>query len=160
LSRSAHKNIPISENQKLCASSRRSAARKRGASRSSRTLGAECDGRGNSQDERCYPRTAKSCGPDTPTLVSSCANFRAATVAKEPGHRGEHEVIVKTIAQGRPDCFGEPVVTALVCFFNSAREAMGAASTRLSLRPPFGRHASQDSGASAPREHTALTSAV
>jgi hypothetical protein len=24
-------------------------------------------------------------------------------VAKEPGHRGEHEVTVKTIAQGRPD---------------------------------------------------------
>ena len=29
--------------------------------------------------------------------------IREATVAKEPGHRGEHEVTVKTIAQGRPD---------------------------------------------------------
>jgi hypothetical protein len=28
--------------------------------------------------------------------------IRKATVAKEPGHRGEHEVTVKTIAQGRP----------------------------------------------------------
>jgi len=42
-----------------------------------------------------------------------------ATVAKEPGRRGEHEVTVKTIAQGRPDVFGEPVVTMLVCFFIS-----------------------------------------
>ena len=32
-------------------------------------------------------RTAKSCGPGTPTLVSSFAEvFREATVAKEPGH--------------------------------------------------------------------------
>ena len=67
------------------------------------------------------PRTAKSCGPDAPTLASSFAgSFPVqATVAKEPGHRGEHEVTVKTIAQGRPDVFGEPVVTVLVCFFIS-----------------------------------------
>jgi hypothetical protein len=58
-----------------------------------------------------------------------------ATVAKEPGHRGEHEVTVKTIAQGRPDCFGEPVVTTLVWFSKFPREAAGASGTRLSLRP-------------------------
>jgi hypothetical protein len=56
-------------------------------------------------------RTAKSCGPDAPTLASSCAGVvspqpgatdrsRAATVAKEPGHRGEREVSRKTIACG------------------------------------------------------------
>jgi hypothetical protein len=52
-------------------------------------------------------RTAKSCGPDTPTLVSSFqeANASGATVARKPGHRGEHEVSRKTIAQGRPECF-------------------------------------------------------
>src|ERR1700730_8677403 len=44
-------------------------------------------------------RTAKSCGPDTPTLVSSSRScvgptglrqnhIRGTTVAKEPGHRG------------------------------------------------------------------------
>jgi hypothetical protein len=33
-------------------------------------------------------RTAKSCGPDTPTLVSSFAgDSREATVANKPGHR-------------------------------------------------------------------------
>ena len=64
---------------------------------------AALDGRGKS-------RTAKSCGPDTPTLVSSFAEaIPQATVARKPGHRtghrGEHEVTVKTIAQGRPGCF-------------------------------------------------------
>jgi hypothetical protein len=58
-----------------------------------------------------------------------------ATVAKKPGHRGEREITVKTIAQGRPDCFGEPVVTMLVWFFKFPREAAGASGTRLSLRP-------------------------
>src|ERR1700730_2674358 len=54
-------------------------------------------------------RTAKSCGPDAPTLASSCAcvispqpgatdRSRAATVAKKPGHRGELEVSRHTIA--------------------------------------------------------------
>jgi len=33
--------------------------------------------------------------------------------------------------------FGEPVVTTLVCLFYFAREAAGAAGTRLSLRPLF-----------------------
>jgi hypothetical protein len=32
-----------------------------------------------------------------------------ATVAKEPGHRGEHEGNRKTIAQGMPVETGEPV---------------------------------------------------
>jgi hypothetical protein len=55
------------------------------------------------------------------------------TVAKEPGHRGEHEVSVKTIAQGMPVDLAEPVVTA-ACF-SCCRRAMGEAFTRHSLRP-------------------------
>ena len=51
-------------------------------------------------DERRFSRTAKSCGPDAPTLASSLAEvlsalpgsdetlIREMTVAKEPGHRG------------------------------------------------------------------------
>jgi hypothetical protein len=47
----------------------------------------------------CFPRgrtalmrTAKSCGPDTPTLVSSCADaIRAAMGAIKPGPQGERE---------------------------------------------------------------------
>ena len=52
-------------------------------------------------------RTAKSCGPDAPTLASSLAevqppnrvgmrpDIREATVAKEPGHRGSAKETVK-----------------------------------------------------------------
>ena len=36
-------------------------------------------------------RTTKSCGPGVPTLALSFAGVRETTVAKEPGHRGEHE---------------------------------------------------------------------
>jgi hypothetical protein len=44
------------------------------------------------------------------------------TVAKEPGHRGEHEISRKTIAQGMSECFGEPVVTnSCVYFISHAR---------------------------------------
>jgi hypothetical protein len=43
----------------------------RGASRSSRTLEAGCDGRDCPLDERRNSRTAKACGPDPPTLGSS-----------------------------------------------------------------------------------------
>jgi hypothetical protein len=39
---------------------------------------------------------------------------------KSPIHRGEHGTAEKTIAQGMPDCFGEPVVTLPVwcCSFH------------------------------------------
>jgi hypothetical protein len=56
------------------------------------------------------------------------------TVAKEPGHRGEHEVTVKTIARGKPDDSGVPVVTNARAFYTT-RAAAGALDTRLSLRP-------------------------
>jgi hypothetical protein len=55
------------------------------------------------------------------------------------GHRGARYKPLKANAQGRPDQFGEPVVTMLVCFHHFAREAMGAASTRHSLRPLLSR---------------------
>src|SRR5262245_55805193 len=52
-------------------------------------------------------RTAKSCGPGTPTLVSSfAAMIREATVAKKPGTPGRARISRKTIAQGRPDRIG------------------------------------------------------
>ena len=65
-------------------------------------------------------RTAKSCGPDISTLMSSwrqCLRIAAATVTKKPDHRGEHEVTGTTIAQGMPECFGEPVVTNSYDFY-------------------------------------------
>src|ERR1700732_5338103 len=55
-------------------------------------------------------RTAKSCGPDVPTLASSFAEvhppnrvvmrqYPQATAAKEPGHRGEHERAASDVAK-------------------------------------------------------------
>src|SRR6266852_2518412 len=74
-------------------------------------------------DERRFSRTAKSCGPDAPTLASSSRDGMSAqpgadrphipqaTVAKEPGHRGEHEISRKTIACGNAGRSGVLVVT-------------------------------------------------
>jgi hypothetical protein len=65
-------------------------------------------------------RTAKSCGPDAPTLASSFAKQFASRRWQQSPVTGESaEETVKTIAQGRPVFSGEPVVTTLVCFFNS-----------------------------------------
>src|ERR1700758_2030093 len=71
-------------------------------------------------------RTAKACGPDLPTLGSSSWIFLRATVAIKPGHRGERAISRKTIAQGRPECFGVPVFTRVLSAFYLAREAAGA----------------------------------
>src|SRR5947207_12746134 len=104
-------------------------------------------------DESAALRTAKLCGPDAPMLASSLrVNNPQATVAKEPGHRGERRISRRTIAQGRPDCFGEPVATTLVRFL-FAREAAGASRTRLSLAPSYFRGATLDQpGRVAPRK--------
>jgi hypothetical protein len=51
--------------------------------------GTGCGGRGSVRRRSALKRTAKSCGPDAPTLSQvSRESFREATVAKEPGHRG------------------------------------------------------------------------
>jgi hypothetical protein len=91
---------------------------KRGVSRSSRTWSAGCGGRGSGARRAALTRMAKSCGPDAPTLASTGddASHHAGMVTTSPVHQGEHEVSRKTIAQGRPDRSGEPVVYLLVCF--------------------------------------------
>jgi hypothetical protein len=64
-------------------------------------------------DERLLSRTAKSCGPGAPTLASSwrrCSRIAPTTVAKEPGHRGEHEVSRKPPRREGRRCSGSPVV--------------------------------------------------
>jgi hypothetical protein len=96
-------------------------------------------------------RTAKSCGPDTPTLVSS---FHGKQFPWKRRWQESPVTGVKTIAQGMPGCPGEPVVTTLVCFFHFAREAAGATGTRYSLRPLLSRAdvSCKSSGEFAPRE--------
>jgi hypothetical protein len=99
-----------------------SRAHLRGASRSSRTWSAGCDGRfGDACD--LFVRTsgteadAKACGPGLPTLrPSRVVTSRATTGARKPGSRGERAISVKTVAQGMPDDLAEPVVPS-PCFF-------------------------------------------
>ena len=83
-------------------------------------------------------RTAKSCGPDAPTLVSSLRVMIRKRRWQESPVTGEStKETVKTIAQGMLECFGEPVVTNSCVYFYFTREAMGATGTRHSLRPLF-----------------------
>jgi len=66
----------------------------RGAFRDRHERETGCGGReASALDETRLMRTAKSCGPDAPTLASSFAgNYSCeATVANKPGHRGERE---------------------------------------------------------------------
>jgi len=87
-------------------------------------------------DEARRTRTAKSCGPDAAVLASSCCRaIDGNDGGKKAVHQGEHEVVVKTTAQGRPECFRWTCM--LVCVFfprGLARETAGAARTRSSLR--------------------------
>src|SRR5258707_15307397 len=56
------------------------------------------------------------------------------TVANKPGHRGEHEATVKTIARGMPGDSGVTVVTNARVYYTT-RAAAGASGARHSLRP-------------------------
>jgi hypothetical protein len=72
---------------------------------------------GGASDEGAESRTAKSCGPDAPTLASSLRDEAQTTVTKKPDRRGEHDISRKTIARGMSGETGVTVVTMLVCFF-------------------------------------------
>jgi hypothetical protein len=63
-----------------------------------------------------FLRTAKPCGPGTPTLVSSSWVSRGRWWLTSPAHQGDHGV---TVTPSRRECrfvSGEPVVTTLACF--------------------------------------------
>jgi hypothetical protein len=70
-------------------------------------------------------RTAKSCGPDAPTLASSSRSSVGPTglrqnltlrmtVAKEPGHRGARHKPLKPLRAGMPGDPGGPVASTPV----------------------------------------------
>ena len=109
---------------------------KRGASRSSRVLARDAMDAMRAATRRGL-RTAKSCGPDPPTLESSLqVMILQATVANKPGTPRRTRISRKPIAQGMPDCLGCPVVACVrqSAFSWHARLA-GAVSIRHSLRP-------------------------
>jgi hypothetical protein len=75
---------------------------------------------GSASDEGADLRTAKSCGPDAPTLASSFAKQFARRRWQTSPVTGESpKETVKTIARGMPGDPGVTVVTMLVCFFIS-----------------------------------------
>jgi hypothetical protein len=51
--------------------------------------------------------------------------FSRATVAIKPGHRGERVISRKTIAQGRPECFGVPVFARVLSALISRTRGCG-----------------------------------
>ena len=87
------------------------------------------------RDERRTKRTAKACGLGAPTLA---LRFAGLSSRNDGGKRarspGRARISRKTIAQGRPDDCGVPVV-ANACAFYTAHAAAGATRTRSSLRP-------------------------
>ena len=124
--------------QIICTSSPGPVLLKRGVSRSSRTLGAGCGGRFGAKRRMARKRTAKSCGPDAPTLAStrddafaSCGD--GGKRARSPGRARRKPL--KPSACGNAGSLGATVVTNSYAIIFIACEAAGAASTWHSPRP-------------------------
>jgi hypothetical protein len=134
---------------------RHPASSKRGASRSSRTLGAGCGGRVGAPDERSrYGRQSRVVLAPRRWCQARerLTKHSRVTGARQPGPRGERGISRNTIAQGRPV---DPVLTCGSCpVLFLCTGAAGVADTRPSLRPPLISRAmsSQSSGAIARRE--------
>ena len=77
----------------------------RGAFRERHERGAGCGGRGGALDGRCLQRTAKTCGPDTPTLVSSLRSDPRNDGGKKADHRGERGISRKPLRAGMSGVF-------------------------------------------------------
>jgi hypothetical protein len=129
----------------------------RGADRESSRTRVGCDGRGQHQAQvvallRTMPtRTAKACGPDAPGLASSLrvTNPQATVTRRSRTPRRASTTPLKPLrGEGRGS--GSTCSDYARVLFFSAREAAGAAGTRLSLRPRLekaGELQSYDSGA-------------
>src|ERR1700730_17508753 len=86
--------------------SRLGPASSRGAFRDRHGRGRRDADAGGAADESASLRTAKSCGPDAPTLVSSWRSNAPMTVANKPGHRGARRKPLKPL---RGECRVVPV---------------------------------------------------
>ncbi len=135
--------------------------RRRGVSRPSRDVGG---GMRWAQRIAAWPRaartngslrTAKSCGPDTPTLVSTHdeASLRVGMVANKPGAPGRPRISRSNRRAGKAGCFGQTCGDCRLLFF--CRRATGAASARPSLRPPSVSRADLTHSSGARRRETA-----
>src|SRR5512135_2101423 len=71
------------------------------------------------KDERACRRTAKSCGPDAPTLATTGddASHHAGMVARKPGSPGRsRRKPLKPFARGMPERFRRTCGDLLACF--------------------------------------------
>src|ERR1700689_3372912 len=92
---------------------------------------------GGATDESAYLRTAKSCGPDAPTLASSSRGAEllggeGGNKARSPGRARRKPL--KPSRAGMPGDSGATVVTNARAYY-STRAAAGASGTRHSPRP-------------------------
>src|ERR1700689_5279677 len=92
---------------------------------------------GGATDESAYLRTAKSCGPDAPTLASSSRGAEllggeGGNKARSPGRARRKPL--KPLRAGMPGDPGATVVTN-ARFFYTTRAAAGASGTRHSPLP-------------------------
>ena len=103
-------------------------------------------------------RTEKACGPGAPTLALSFVDDDpqddGGKRARSPG-RARSKPLKPSRGESRLKP-SEPVVTRLVCFSTFAREAAGAAGTRLSPRPLFSRVLSSHNSDATRREKAEL----
>ena len=137
MSSPSRKNILIFRNRKSVYIASASRPTQRGVSRTSRTRGGMRWTRRRARRARLR-RTAKSCGPDTPTLVSSSRSRRAGDGGKKARSPGRARISRK--AMRRESRMSPLDLYARVRFFscNFAHETAGAARIRLSLRPLTG----------------------
>src|ERR1700723_1425466 len=104
---------------------------------------------GGATDESAYLRTAKSCGPDAPTLASSSREAEllggeGGNKARSPGRARRKPL--KPLRAGMPGDSGATVVTNARAFY-STRAATGASGTRHSPLPLLGASFMCSSGA-------------
>jgi hypothetical protein len=128
------KNISLFPTGKSSLHARPVPPHKRGASRSSRTLGAGCGGRGSVQTY------ALACGRRSRVVLMPRrwhqvgGNIRRRRWQESPVTGESTKEAVKTIARGMPGDSGVTVVTN-ACAFYTTHAAAGAPSARHSLRP-------------------------
>ena len=100
-------------------------------------VGSGCDGRVGAARRAASSRTAKSCGPDVSTLISSRRNASRGDGGKKArSPERARSKPLKPIAQEKPDRFGGPVVTNSCLLFFDTRLRVRL-SIRLFLRPLF-----------------------
>jgi hypothetical protein len=160
------KNISLHPSGKSSLQIRAIPPHQRGVSRSSRTRGADAvdaaafcarrDCRAGDEPvsdrqasgREMLQRTAKSCGPDAPTLASSSRScvgptgLRQNISADDGGKRARsprraRRKPLKPLRAGMPGDSGVLVVTRVLLPLPSAHEAAGATGTRHSPRPPW-----------------------